>query len=194
MSGPVVVIVSGPPCAGKSTIARRIAERFSFPLAGKDMFKELLFDTLGWQDRAWSRKLGFASIELLFQFLEAQLRARRSCIVESNFRPEYTTDRLLDLQGRYGFRLVQIQCVTQGDVLYARFKQRADSGERHPGHCDHATFEELRPQLLLGRMEPLDIGGVPIEIDTTDFGALDLDATLDRVARAIEGDAPSQAG
>jgi 2-phosphoglycerate kinase len=48
---PMVIVITGPPCAGKTTIARRVAERFSLPWMGKDMVKELLFDALGWQDR-----------------------------------------------------------------------------------------------------------------------------------------------
>ena len=182
---PVVVIISGLPCTGKTTIARRVAERFSLPLMSKDMYKELLFDTLGWKDRAWSRKLGWVSIVLLFQFLEAQLAARRSCIAESNFKAEFDTARFLDLQERYEFDTVQILCVTAGDVLFERFKRRAESGARHPGHCDRSNYAEFRETLLRGRLQPLDIGGRLIEVDTTDFEMVDYAAVLAEVARAF---------
>jgi len=167
-------------------IARRVAERFSLPLMSKDMYKELLFDTLGWKDRDWSKKLGHISIELLFQFLEAQLAARRSCIVESNFKAEFDTARFLELKERYGFVPVQILCVTDGAVLLERFKQRAESGERHRGHCDRLNYEEFREMLLRGRLQPLDIGGHLVEIDTTDFDAVDYTALFAGIDRALQ--------
>jgi adenylate kinase family enzyme len=188
MSELVVVIVSGHPCTGKSTLARRVAERFSLPLMSKDMCKELLFDTLGWKDREWSRKLGWASIELVFQFLEAQLTARCSCIVESNFKPELATATFLELKERYGFTPLRIQCVTDGDVLFERFKRRSESGERHPGHCDHSNYDEFRETLLEGRLQPVDIGGHLIEIDTTDFDEIDHTAVFAEIDRILNGD------
>ncbi len=188
MSEPVVVIVSGLPCTGKSTIARRVAERFSLPLMSKDMCKELLFDTLGWKDREWSKKLGWASIELVFQFLEAQLIARRSCIVESNFKPELATAEFLELKERYGFTPLRIQCITDGDVLFERFKRRSESGERHPGHCDDSNYDEFRETLLEGQLQPVDIGDHLVEIDTTDFDQSGYTGVFAEVAKVLGGD------
>jgi predicted kinase len=189
MPRPVVVVVSGPPCAGKTTIAKRIADRFSLPLMGKDSFKEALFDALGWKDRAWSKRLSRASLAMLFQFMEAQLAARCSCVVESNFRTEFDSARFVDLRERYAFEPVQIQCITDGGVLVARFKRRAESGERHPGHCDHLNYEEFEKTLLGGRLEPLAIGGRIIEVDTTDFNAINYTGVFAEVSRALKGSA-----
>lgn len=188
LSNPIVVIISGLPCTGKTTIARRVAEQFSLPLMSKDMYKELLFDTLGWKDRAWSKKLGRVSIALLFQFLEAQLAARRSCIVESNFKIEFDTARFLELEERYEFDPVQILCVTDGDVLFERFKRRAESGARHPGHNDHLNYAEFRETLLRGRSQPLDIGGRFVEIDTTDLDTVDYAAVFAEIAQVLCAD------
>jgi predicted kinase len=186
MNEPVIVIVTGPPCTGKTAIARRVAEHFSLPWMGKDTFKEVLFDTLGWEDRAWSRWLSRASVEMLFRFVEAQLRARRSCVVESNFKAEFDTARFLQLREHYAFEPVQIQCVADGQVLFERFKRRAEGGERHPGHCDHLNYAEFRATLLQGRLESLDIGGRTTEIDTTDFGTIDYAAVYAEISQAFE--------
>jgi ABC-type hemin transport system ATPase subunit len=64
---PLLIVISGPPCAGKTTLAQHLGARFALPVLGKDMLKELLFDILDWQDREWSRALGQASIFVPFQ-------------------------------------------------------------------------------------------------------------------------------
>ena len=181
---PVVVVVGGLPAAGKSTIARRIAGRFSLPLMGKDDFKDTLFDVLGWDDRAWSRTLGRASMILLYRFLEAQLRAGCSCVVESNFKPELATAKLLALMERYPFFPVQIHCVADGPVLMDRFKRRARLGVRHPGH-DTIDDEELREMLCSGGLPPLEIGGAFLEVETTTFEAIAYEDIFALVARAL---------
>ena len=135
MMKPLVIIVSGPPCSGKTALGLRIAREFSLPFINKDGIKELLFDSLGWEDREWSKKLGFASYRLLYYFMELLLLARCSFIVESNFAPELDTAQFLNLKQKCEFESLQIQCVTDGEVLFQRFKERSESGERHPGQC-----------------------------------------------------------
>ena|SRR5712691_1033992 len=184
---PLLIVISGPPCAGKTTLAQLLGERFAWPVMGKDTPKELLFDTLGWQDRERSRAFGRASIALLFQFVDTQLTARRSCIIESNFRADVDGPRFLALRERHAFVAMHVNCFADGNVLLERFKQRSESTERHPGHRDQLNYDELRPIVSAGRMEPLSIGGPVggpvLEIDTTTFDTVDLAAVYEEINR-----------
>ena len=148
--------------------------------------KAALFDSLGWGDRAWSRKLGIASYGVLYHVVEAQLAAGRSLVVESNFDPEWHTPRFLALKERYGFAPVQILLRAEGETLLARFKARSLSDERHPGHVEGGQWAEQRAALLRGRTEPLALGGRVLEVDTTDSAALDYGALVAAIRPMLE--------
>jgi SpoVK/Ycf46/Vps4 family AAA+-type ATPase len=64
---PLVLIITAPPASGKSTLGRQLAQRLGLPFLSKDLFKEVLFDVLGWSDLEWSQRLGRASMKLLFR-------------------------------------------------------------------------------------------------------------------------------
>lgn len=173
MAGPLLVVVAGPPCTGKTTLGRRLAADLDVPFIAKDGIKERLFETLGWSDRAWSRRLGIASIAVLYDTLERILAAGCSCVTESVFRPEYDDERLGELCTRYGARPFQIQCVADGEALWRRWRERVASGARHPGHVELTMYDEVRPGLLRGRLDPLHLDGPLVEVDTTDVVAVD---------------------
>jgi predicted kinase len=188
MPSPLLIIVSGPPCSGKTTLGDWLAQEFKLPLFHRDGFKELLFDSLGWSDLEWSQRLGGASYALLYHTAEALLRAKRSVIIESNFDPQFDTQRLRDLAARHPFLPLQVRCMAAGAVLFERFKQRVASGKRHPGHIDHLNIPVYEPIVWEGpskRDDFLDIGGERIDVDTTDFAAVDYRQILALVQAAI---------
>ncbi|MDQ2807958.1 MAG: ATP-binding protein [Chloroflexota bacterium] len=181
MPEPALIIVSGPPASGKTTLATRLAADLRLPLLTKDRLKEILFDTLGWSDRAWSRRLGAATMELLYASVEAQLTAGCPCIVESNFRVAWAGPRFQALQARYGFRPIEIDCHAAGPVLLARFQARAAAGTRHPGHVETDDPAAWAADLLPGYYPALALGGLLLRVDTTDFAAVDYPALLNAV-------------
>ncbi len=189
MSRPLVVIVTGPPGAGKTVLGRRLSEELSLPFIGKDDIKEILFETLGWKDRQWSIRLGAASFEILFHVLERQLAAGKSAVVETAFIPQYHTARFLGLQEAYGFEPVQILCTVDDQLLFQRFTRRIEAGERHPGHADHLTPYDQFAELLRERnYDALDIGGSLLEVDTTDFDAVDVEGLVQAISVANHDD------
>lgn len=184
-----LIIITGPPASGKTVLARRLAADLRLPLISRDDFKERLFDALGWDDRAWSKKLGAASYHLLWQALASHLAVGNPVIVESNFRAALSAAPFQELGSRHPFAPHQINCVTDGAVLVRRHRARSRSGERHPGHVDDREDDELRVELERGRLDPLPIGGEVIELDTTDFAAIDYDGLLRRMRAALAGQA-----
>jgi predicted kinase len=171
----LVLIVTGPPCTGKTMLARRLATSLGLPLMTKDTIKEVLFEILGISDRAWSKRLGGASMEVLYAFVEAQLAAGHSCVAEGNFDVSFSTPVFRRLAREYPHTSIQVNCVADPAVLASRFRKRSHSGERHPGHQDHLPRNPSLDAPIPGRTPPLDIGGHVIELDTSDFAQLDFD-------------------
>jgi predicted kinase len=184
---PVLIIVSGPPCTGKTSLGVAIAGRFGLPFISKDGIKEPLGEVLGAGDRAWSRKLGLASYSLLYHFCETLLKVGVSHVIESNFTPENATERFREMKAKYGFEPLQVQCMTDGVVLVDRFKQRAASGERHPVHLDRQMYGELEKTLARGRYDKIEIGGAVYWVDTTDFSRINYERLFAALESAMQG-------
>jgi predicted kinase len=170
----LLIIVTGAPCTGKTSIAQYLAENFQLPVVYKDGIKERLFDRLGWKtDRQWSKLLSLASYDLLYYFIAAQLKTGRSLIAEANFKADIDTPQILGLHELYEFTTFQIYCHADQEILIQRFVERVNSSERHPGHIDQVMADDIRSSLLNNEYRPLDVGGQLVEIDTTDLTCLD---------------------
>lgn len=175
MSENLMIIVTGAPGTGKTTLSRNLAKKFNLPVISKDEIKELLFDNIGIKDMEWALKLGATSFKLLYLFAEKLLLTGKPFIVEGNFDNEYSTKYFLDIKSRCNYRTLQIICYTDEEVLYERYKIRDASGDRHPGHIRLTCgFEEYKRNMN-NKIFKLDIEGCTcIEIDTTKFEAINL--------------------
>jgi predicted kinase len=189
MTPPALLIVTGHPATGKTTLANQLASTLRLPLISKDAFKEALFDSLGWSDREWSRRTGAAAIALLYRMAESILLSGRPLILESNFRADLDTPRMYALHKHSPFRPAQIRCVAHGDVLVERIRARIRLGQRHPGHCDDVSEADLATVRTRGDIEPLPIGGDLLTVDTTVPAAIDMAAVTAWARAHVRGDA-----
>lgn len=174
LASPCLIVLGGHSGSGKTTVARALAAALGLPLLSKDVIKEALFDSLGWSDRDWSRRLGAASIAVLFRQLEALLAAGQPCVIESIFQAEQDGPRLRALCAQHDILPIELRCVAAGALLVERIRARVAAGERHPGHVDEITVVELEGRLRAGPPALLELGGPCRTLDTTDPDALDL--------------------
>lgn len=167
-----LIIISGAPCTGKTTLSKRIATELKLPLISRDEIKEMLFDSLGVKDKEWSKKLGAASYDILYKFLELLMGAKLDVVIESNFKSRFDSDKICELKKEYHFELIQIICKTNKKILLERFKQRSLSGERHPGHLDNQNWQEFKDSFIKKENWTLDIPGKIIKVNTTNLNKI----------------------
>lgn len=177
---PTIILITGHPATGKTTLAHYLAQELRLPLIWKDQIKESLLETLGWSTPEWSRQLGVAAWRLLYQQIENLLQANVSHIVEANFDPRYANGRWQNLDRNYHFQLIQLRCETEPQTLLTRYRQRIQNGNRHPGHVDDsddAVFLESVQQ----HIQWIALASRRVSFDTTEIK----ESSYPKIAAAI---------
>jgi predicted kinase len=126
-----LLLITGLPGSGKTTLARELALRYRAALVGKDLIKEPLLDFFGAGDAAQSRLLSDASFAVLFAVAHEFLAAQCNLIIEGNFRPGEHEPALMPPSGA---RLGQVLCRVDEAARLAGLAER--KARRHPGHRD----------------------------------------------------------
>ncbi len=183
-----VLLIAGMPGAGKTVQAHYFSERYGMPFFYKDMFKEILFDTVGFRSLEEKNALDLASMRQMLKAAAAVTESGHNAIIESNFmdsdRPEL--DRFVQETSQ---QIVTLRFDCDLDVIYDRCVERDKSGTRHPGHylmdCYPPKDGKLLPYVPQCTREEYKAGsydtgvisfeyGPTVTVDTTDFDKMDL--------------------
>ena len=178
---PLLVVVTGPPATGKTTLATTLSRRLGLPLVAKDAIKERLYDALGTGDRAWSQRLGRATFALMFDWAGELLAAGSPLVLEANF----TRPAMPSFDALPAHRTLQLFCTAPRDVVIERYAAR----RRHGGHLDGLVLEELRAGRHEEQWERLPLPG---ELHEVEIETADVDALVARVAQRLGPEATAR--
>jgi predicted kinase len=186
---PALIVVTGPPASGKTTVARALARELRIPYVSKDTLKETLYEEIGSAEEL-EPKLERAALALLFAAVEDQLEEGVSVVAESNFDSDSDVGPFRRLTAEHDMRLIQVHTMRPKERLLERFAERAASGRRHPGHGDHPKdVDEVRARLEAGDWDPLDLPGELLEFELGDDADNDAPAIAERVRATLHGEA-----
>ena len=194
-----MIVLTGMPASGKSTVAAKLADALSLPVLAKDEFKEALFDTLGFSCYAEKRKLDHAANAVLLKAAEAMLRSGQSVILDNNFDGA-AAEALNALTERMGGRCVTVFFGGDTEAFYRRYVERDRLHLRHLGHVvqehyplhegdspDHdMTREEFREKFEKRGMADVRLNGIRIEIDATEPAAIDTDRLIQEIRTVLQ--------
>jgi predicted kinase len=160
MDEDMVVVVTGIPASGKTTLATVLGARLGWPLMSKDVVKEALFDALGTGDLQWSQRLGRAGHVVMYSLAATMPRV----ILEAHFQRGVAEPELLALNRR----IVQIYCRCPVDLAADRYRRRIEDPARHAGHLPEHQSDQVIEQWLNDPPTPLDLpNALFVEVDTT---------------------------
>ena len=199
-----ILFLQGGPATGKTTLGKKIAKEFQFPYFSKDNIKELMFDFIGLpttpalfndktsqntshdenEGKLSGMKMDEASVAILFQLIEAHIRVKKSCIIDCTF-DEIHSSTFKKLKSKYFFFPIQIYCYADLDVLSQRYKERAETRERHPGHFDNLLLQSFLEDPSRYDLRPLDIEGAMFSINTTNYTSKDYDKLILSISQSI---------
>ncbi|HYW26678.1 MAG TPA: AAA family ATPase [Terriglobales bacterium] len=158
-----LVVVSGPPASGKTTLAVPLASALSLPLVAKDTIKEALMDAVGPVDLERSKALGVATFAVMYALARSHLDTGAGLVLEANFASGVSEPELRPLVARS--RAVLVHCWAPRDVLIERYRERAP--HRHPGHHDLVRLDAGPWWLEPPALEPPELGAPCLRVDTS---------------------------
>lgn len=166
VSLPALIVVSGPPGAGKTTLARLIARAVGCPAISRDEIKEGMVHAWPGFTPGPGDELTMRTLPAFFGVLELLLTAGVTTVAEAAFQDRVWRPRLEPLANLARIRVVH--CTVAGEVAFGRIVRRGDAdpsrrAHADPGHDDRA--DHLRRHRAFDRVR---VDAPWIEVDTTD--------------------------
>jgi predicted kinase len=163
---PTLVVVSGPPGAGKTTLAHAIADALGCPAICRDDIKEGMVHATSGYRASLSHDLNLRTLATFFDVVRLLLNAGVTVVAEAAFQDRVWRPRLEPLLDLATLRI--IRCTVRADA-HARVARRLDTSPRRAAHDDRAYLHTRVPD-----GEPPDRFGwirlpAPVlDVDTTD--------------------------
>ena len=131
---PLLLVFTGLPGCGKTTLARRIAQALSIPLFSKDRFQSSLV-----QQNLALRATADGYLLILNQ-ADEQLSLGVSCILDAVFPLPGFRQSLEEIVARHGARLRVVRCVCSNETVW---RQRMQGRKQYHNYWTPVGWEEV---------------------------------------------------
>ncbi|MEU2065203.1 AAA family ATPase [Streptomyces sp. NPDC013455] len=141
MSTPTLVVVSGGPGTGKTTLAHELARVLGCPAIIRDEIKQgMVMSHPGYQSGG-DDSLNYPTLETFFGVLKVLLKASVTVVAEAAFQDRLWRPNLEPLTGLAHLRV--IRCTTDADIAHDRIIQRAREDAHRAAHGDQDLLDSI---------------------------------------------------
>lgn len=128
-----LIIFTGAPASGKSSLANEVGKRLDIDVISKDGYKIELFEKHGFSNHDEKKKLSVLGEKLMNEELRHHFIQERDIIVDNNYKnfDEIRNFLNVDKKNSKACIVICIYCVADYDILAKRYNERIQSGNRH---------------------------------------------------------------
>ena len=125
-----LILLTGAPASGKSSIADALSEKLKIDKISKDEFKIKLFERYGFQNHTEKKKLSLQGEEKMYHAIAEHLQNGKSLIVDNNFK-SFDTIRQLRANAPT-CKVICVELMAEPSILAERYNDRIQMKNRHP--------------------------------------------------------------
>lgn len=187
--GPFVVVISGAPGPGKTTLGWQLSRRLHVPVVSRDDIKTGMNVTHGRRgdaaaggadgaDGSW--RFAHAAFATFYEITTQLVTAGVSVVIEAAFHSDHAPADLHRL-AQHG-SVLHVAVETPTAVALRRYRVRAERGERHPAHDDLRFAAEMESGVKDVSVYRLDLDVPTLRVDGSDGWS----PPLEEIARFVE--------
>jgi len=166
MKKPLLLVISGMPASGKTTLAHLIAEKTHCPLLSRDELKEGYINTTGVPHAQLNDDSAKHIYEAFFDTIGLLISRKISLVIEAAFQDKLWQPKLSILQSDADIKI--LICKTKPDIALSRFEKRyLQESSREKYHGDRSGLKNIANELFYN-YNPVKSDFPTLVIDTTD--------------------------
>jgi predicted kinase len=166
MTCPTLIVVSGPPGSGKTTLAHEIARSLGCPALCRDEIKEGMVHSSPGFEASTGDPLTRRTLTVFFDVLAALLRAGVTVVAEAAFQDKLWLPNLEPLAEIAAIRVVR--CTVGTGVAHERIVRRARENAHRAAHADRDLLRAIADgERPIESWVPISLDVPTLIVDTT---------------------------
>lgn len=167
MAKPTLIVVSGPPGSGKTTLAHEVSRGVPCPAISRDEIKEGLYHADGGGEVTIGGPMSLRTLAAFFETIGFLLRAGVTVVAEAAFQDKLWKPDLKPLQEVADIRV--IHCVVDPEIARERIARRLSEEAGRAAHADMLLLDKLDSgEISLAAFDSIASFAPSIHVDTTD--------------------------
>lgn len=167
MPSPTLVVVSGAPGSGKTTLAHEIAAGLGCPAICRDEIKQGMVHAAPGFVPGPGDPLSIRTLGTFFDVLALLLRSGVTVVAEAAFQDRLWRPGLEPLTEVAELRI--IRCTVDAGVAHARIARRVEQNAHRAAHDDRGLLQALAGGVAaLDTFVPISLAAPTLRVDTTD--------------------------